>query len=257
MKESVVRQIWQRRELLKSLVVRNLKIRYKGSALGFFWSLMDPLFMVLVYLMFAKITRFQVDLPYLLTGVLTWQFLSLCVGDSFYAVLGSPSLIKKVYFPRIILPVAMAFANLINFILSLLVLFAFLFLFGVKIHLFALLYLPVFVFVEFFIGLGLSLLFSSLMVYFRDTQHLVNIGLMSWFFLSPVIYPLQLVPERFLWIYMLNPMSSVLMGFRYCFIGGPFVWSLSTGISFLISGLIFAMGLWAFGKLEPYFGDEL
>ena len=253
----LIKQIWTCRELLRSLVVRNLKIRYKGSALGFFWSLMDPMLMVLVYFIFAKLTRFQVDVAYLLTGVLIWQFLGLCVGDSFHAVIGNTSLVKKVYFPRLILPLATAFANIINFLLTLFVLIVFLIFFGVKMDAGHLAYLPVFILFEFLICLGLALLFSSLMVYFRDTQHLVGIGLMAWFFLSPVIYPIHLVPEKWLNLYLLNPMCTILMGFRSGLLGSPFVWNSSTGFSLVLCGVVFVTGLWVFAKLEPYFGDEL
>ncbi|MBI1884588.1 MAG: ABC transporter permease [Chlamydiae bacterium] len=253
---ALIRELLNHRDLLRSLIVRNLKIRYKGSYLGFFWSLMDPLFMVLVYFMFAKLTRFQVDLPYLVTGVLTWQFLSLCMGDSFHTILGNPSLIKKVFFPRIILPLTMVLANLINFFLSLFILIGFLFFLGVDVSL-NLFYLPIFIFFEFLLALGFSLLFSSLMVYFQDTQHLVSVGLMSWFFLSPVIYPLKLVPERLLKFYLLNPMAGILMGFRHCFLEGPFFWGGSTASSFILCGVVFALGLYVFMKLEPYFADEL
>jgi lipopolysaccharide transport system permease protein len=251
------REMGARRELFKSLVVRNLKIRYKGSALGFLWSLMDPILMVAVYFLFAKLTRFQVDLPYLLSGVLTWQFLSLCIGDSFHAVTGNPSLVKKVYFPRLILPLTMSVANLINFMLTLVVLFGFLLLSGVDFQFTRWLYLPVVIFMEFLIGTGLALFVSSVMVYFRDTQHLVGIGMMAWFFLSPVIYPLHLVPEKYLSIYLLNPMCTVLMGFRACLLGQPFIWGPATAGAVLIALGLLIFGFWTFTKLEPCFSDEL
>ncbi|MBI1870451.1 MAG: ABC transporter permease [Chlamydiae bacterium] len=257
MKNLIFKELWLRRGLLRSLVERNLKIRYKGSLLGFFWSLMDPLMMAVVYLVFIKLTRFQTDLPYLLSGVFIWQFLVLCVGDSFHAILGNTNLVKKVYFPRLILPLATALANLINFLLSLLILIIFLFLLGVKIHLLHLVYLPFLIFLEFMICSGLAFLFSSLTVYFRDTQHVVGIILMALFFMSPVIYPVQLVPERWLTLYLMNPMATILLGFRSGLLGTSFPWGGATIVSCLLSGVIFAGGIWVFIKLEPYFADEL
>lgn len=257
MNKNLLKEIWDRRELLTSLIVRNLKIRYKGSALGFFWSLMDPMLMVLVYFLFAKLTRFQSDISYLLTGVLIWQFLSLCIGDSFYAVLGNTSLVKKVYFPRIILPLSTAFANIINFFLTLVVLIIFLLILGVKMSLPYLIFLPVFVGLQFLLCLGLALLFSSLMVYFRDTQHLVGIGVMAWFFMSPVIYPMDLVPQKWMGLYMMNPMCVILMGFRSAFLGSPLIWNGFTSIALLICFIILGVGIWTFTRLEPYFADEL
>lgn len=254
---SVIKEIYSRRELMKSLVTRNLKIRYKGSALGFFWSLMDPILMMVVYLIFAKLTRFQVDLAYLLTGIFIWQFLSLCVGDSFHAVIGNTSLVKKVYFPRLILPLSTALANAINFLLSLCVLMGFLLVFKNTLHFSHLIFLPVFIFFEFLICQGLAFLFSSLMVYFRDTQHLVGIGLMAWFFMSPVIYPIHLVPQRWFSLYLLNPMCTLLIGFRSCFLGTDMIWNMFTELSLALCVFIFIFGLWTFNKLEPSFGDEL
>ncbi len=254
---TTLQEIWNRRELMKSLVVRNLKIRYKGSALGFLWSLMDPILMMLVYLLFAKLTRFQVDLSYLLTGVFIWQFLSLCVGDSFHAVLGNTSLVKKVYFPRLILPLSTAIANTINFFLSLGVLLLFLLLFGVSFRFQNIIILPFFIFFQFLLCQGLALLFSSLMVYFRDTQHLVSIGLMAWFFMSPVIYPITLVPEKWLSLYLLNPMCTILIGFRSCLLATPMIWNSFTVLSLFLCGVVFIFGFWVFVKLEPLFADEL
>lgn len=252
-----IKQIWKHRELLKSLVIRNLKIRYKGSAFGFFWSLMDPLFMALVYFIFAKLTRFQIDIAYLISGVFVWQFLSLCVGDSFHAVVGNTSLVKKVYFPRVILPLSTGIANFFNFMLSFGVLVIFLLLLGVNMEIVRWIYLPGVILIQSILCLGLALLCSGLMVYFRDTQHFVMVALMAWFFMSPVMYPIGLVPERFLDYYLLNPMSTILMGFRYCLLGQPFIWSLSAGVSFLTCVVILILGLYVFLKLEPYFADEL
>jgi ABC-2 type transport system permease protein len=238
-------------------VVRNLKIRYKGSALGFFWSLMDPLFMALIYFIFAKLTRFQIDIAYLISGVFVWQFLSLCVGDSFHAVVGNTSLVKKVYFPRLILPLSTGMANFINFLLSFGVLVVFLLVLGVRFDIVRWVYLPGLILIQFVLCLGLALLCAGLMVYFRDTQHFVMVALMAWFFMSPVMYPIELVPEELLNYYLLNPMSTILMGFRYCLLGQPFIWSLSSSISFLICVFILILGIYIFLKLEPYFADEL
>lgn len=253
----MIGEIIARKELLFGLVARNLKIRYKGSALGFLWSLMDPMLMVAVYFAFAKLTRFQVDLPYLLSGVLVWQFISLCVGDSFHSVVGNPNLVKKVYFPRSILPLSMTLANLVNYFLTLVVLFGFLLLVGTHIPWTRIWLIPFFIFIQFILCLGFSFLFSSLMVYFRDTQHLVSIGLMAWFFLSPVIYPAALVPEKIFWIYQMNPMCLVLMGFRYCLLGQDFHFTEISLIPILISLFFLGLGAWVFLKLEPYFSDEL
>jgi ABC-2 type transport system permease protein len=189
--------------------------------------------------------------------VFVWQFLSLCVGDSFHAVVGNTSLVKKVYFPRVILPLSTGIANFVNFILSFAVLIVFLLLLGVDIEFVRWIFLPGVIFIQFILCLGLALLCSGLMVYFRDTQHFVMVALMAWFFMSPVMYPIELVPERLLNYYLLNPMSTILMGFRYCLLGQPFIWNVFSSVSFLMCAITFVLGMYVFLKLEPYFADEL
>ena len=106
-----------RRELVANLVARNLKQRYKGSALGFLWSLLHPLFLVLIYLVFIRLMRFPVRLPHLLVGVMAWQFLSLCAGDAAGVIIGHASLVKKTWFPRFLLPLSAVLGNLVHFAL--------------------------------------------------------------------------------------------------------------------------------------------
>ena len=253
----VFTQINERRELLKSLVSRNLKIRYKGSVLGFFWSLLDPLFMMFVYLLFIRIMRFQIDLPYLLSGIIVWQFFVMCVSDSLGAITGNTNLVKKIYFPRIILPLSQVLANLINFMLSLIVLFVFLIIIKANISWTGLMFIPAVIMLEALFCLGFSMCFSSVSVYFRDTQHIVGVMLMAWFFMTPIIYPLSLVPERFASLYLLNPMSSVLIVFRSALFGSPVP---ADAMLYVSLGLCFGMflaGTYIFSKLEPFFADVL
>ena len=252
-----LKEIWLRRELLSRLVSRNLKIRYKGSTLGFFWSLLDPILMVLVYLFFIRLMRFQIDLSYLITGVVVWQFLVLCVSDSFHAVLGNANLVKKVFFPRIILPLSIGTANLVNFLLSLIVLLVFLLFLGPPFIIIKFVWLPFIVAVQYFFCLGLAFLFSSVTVFFRDTQHLVSVGLMAWFFASPIIYPLSMVPERYLNLYLLNPMCVLLMAYRFVFLGQTFIVQTGSVIAMGLCLMTFVLGVFAFVKLEPYFTEEL
>lgn len=252
-----LKEIWIRRELLERLINRNLKIRYKGSTLGFFWSLLDPLLMVLVYLFFIRLMRFQIDLPYLITGVVVWQFLVLSVSDSFSAILGNANLVKKVFFPRIILPLSIGTANLINFLLSLIVLGVFLILIGPPIVLVKLLCLPLIIALQYIFCLGLAFMFSSIMVFFRDTQHLISVGLTAWFFASPVIYPISIVPERFLPFYLANPMCTILMLYRWVFLNQALVIHPGVFAAIGICFIAFALGVFSFNKLESYFAEQL
>lgn len=252
-KMNILKDLITRRELLKNLIIRNLKIRYKGSILGFFWSLLDPLFMMLVYLLFIKLMRFSIELPVLLVGVIAWQFFTMCANDSVNIITGSTNLVKKVYFPRIILPLAMVVANLINFLLSIGVLVIILIFLKVPISL-ALGWFPIIVLFQFIFCLGISLMLCTSNVFFRDTEHLMGVIMMTWFFLTPIIYPVSKVPERFMSLYFLNPMAGLITFYRYIFLGKELP---QIGLSFITIIAFFIMGIFIFSRFQKYFADEL
>ncbi len=251
------------RELLVLLVQRNIKIRYKNSTLGFFWSLLSPLFLILIYSIFLGLMKFEVHLPTLVTGIFVWQFLSLCAGDSLHAILGNSNLIKKTAFPRILLPGAMVGANLLNFALSLLVLLAYLVLAGAFRPGLELALLPVVLLTQTALCLGLALLLSSANVFFRDTEHVFGMLMMAWFFMTPVLYPVGLVTERFAakpWIvglYFLNPMAGIISGYRRCLLGASDVSWMMLLPSVLVAWLVAAVGLAVFRRVQYRFAEEL
>jgi len=253
---NTIRQIIQRRELLGNLIVRNLKIRYKGSILGFFWTLLDPLLMMMVYLIFVRLMHFSMNLPSLFVGVIAWQFFVMCAGDSIGIITGSTNLVKKVYFPRVILPLAAVIANLANFLLSLLVLIIILLFFKVHLGL-VLLWFPIVVLFQFVLSLGLSFLVSCSNVFFRDTEHIINVVLMVWFFMTPIVYPVTIVPKRFLSLYFLNPMSVIITMYRHLFLGKALPHIGTFYISILLIFGIFMIGWSVFSRLQRYFADEL
>jgi len=262
-----IKEIFSRHELISNLVIRNLKVRYKNSALGFFWTLLNPLFMIAIYMIFIKLMKFAIDVPSLVTGVLAWQFLVMCLSDCVEAIAGNSTLVKKTYFPRAILPFSTVTANLINFILSLFVLvFVLIIVKGINIST-DLFYLPLLVILHYFLCLGAGFIISCAQVYFKDTEHLISVFLMAWFFLTPVIYPLQMIadsvsasskiPDICFKIYLLNPMTALVMLYRKVLLGG----SVENFNVFLISlslcVVIIVLGYYIFSKFEPYFSDEL
>ena len=250
------RQVWDRRQLVLNLIARNLKIRYKSSVLGFFWTFLNPLFMSLIYLVFIGILRWKIDIRVLLTGIMPWQFFVMCVSDSVNTITGNTNLVKKTYFPRFILPLAMVLANLVNFLLSLVILFVLLLVFKTQFT-FSLAFLPLVVIAQGLFILGIVLLTSCANVYFRDTEHIISVVLQAWFFLTPILYPLDMVPDKFLRIYMLNPLASLITAYRHVFLGAE----LPDVSLFFLSGAILlfllAAGIFVFFKFEPYFADEL
>lgn len=253
---AIFSELHQYRELIWNLVVRNLKIRYKGSALGFFWTLVNPLFMMAIYLFFIRLMRFEMNLAVLLVGLIPWQFLIMCLNDSVESITGNANLVKKTRFPRFVLPLSIVVANLINFLLSLVVLFAFLLILGYGIPK-SVVWLPLVIAIEFFLCLGLSLFVACTHVYFKDIQHLLSVGLLAWFFLTPIIYPISIIPERFLKWFLFNPMASLVGLYRQVFLETEPVPILGLYLCLGVTIAFFVMGVVSFRRFEPNFADEL
>ena len=249
-------EIHSRQELLWLLVKRTLKIRYKSSVLGFFWTLLNPLFMILIYLVFIKIMRFNTPLAILLTGIIPWQFLVMSLNDALGIIVGNANLIKKTQFPRIILPMGMLIANLINFLLSLGVLVCFLALLRIPLT-YKIVFVPFIVCIHCCFISGLVFIITTLNVFFKDIEHLLGVVLLAWFFVTPLVYPISLVPQIFLSFYMLNPMVGIVELYRSVFLGMPFPgwYPVIAAVSFSV--VILWIGLWVFYKGEVYFADEL
>ena len=227
---NVLRETWAYRDLLRNLVVRDLKTRYKRSVLGFAWSFLNPLFMVMIFtVVFTVIARAQ-NVPnyplFALCGLLAWNFLAGSVSGAARSIVGNAHLIDKVYFPRELLPISVVFSNLINFILSLIVFFVLLLLFRVPLSWWVL-SLPVIIAVQFVLVVGLALIVAALNVFYRDVEHVLDVGLLAWFFLTPIFWELELLPNKLplpwgdggidIWLleYRLNPMASLVTDYRY------------------------------------------
>ncbi|NLB59977.1 MAG: ABC transporter permease [Lentisphaerae bacterium] len=264
---STFQAIIEHHELLANLVARNLKSRYKNSVLGFLWSIITPLFMALIYMLFLRILARGIPMAEILIGVFAWQFTAQCVGNGLTTITDNANLVKKVYFPRIILPLATTLANLVTFLLSLVVQFALVALLlalqGQHLAL-TTLGVPLLILYHALFCFALTLFLSSLNVYFRDIQHLVNVLTMAWFFLSPAMYSLALVHElavHYAWpmrtaLYMLNPMAIIITGYRALIL---------PDVVFPMSSFIWLAGLWPllflgltyilFQKLQHRFSD--
>jgi len=253
------------RDLLAIMVGRNLKIRYKRSVLGFFWSLLNPLFFILIYAVFLKILKCykagdQLFLPMLVTGVITWQFLAMCLNDSLYSILGNANLVTKAVFPRIILPLSMAIGNLVNFLFSILIILCYVIV--LKIGHFApvsfvfLGLLPLAVATHFALCLGLGLILCCLNVFFRDTEHILSVGLLAWFFLTPVIYYLSDIPAEYQRLAFLNPMTGIITTYRSAFLGVGIMAPRLVFLSFAIAWGICIAGIAFFQRVQKRFVDE-
>ena len=265
-------------DLVRILTARNLKIRYKGSVLGFFWSLLTPALTILMYAVFAHILKFNKGQPhylqFLVSGIIVWGFTAGALNDSLFAIAGNANLVKKVYFPRAILPLTTALANGVNFLLTFVPLMLYLALTGTLAWGPGLLWLlPAFAF-HLALCTGIALLVGTLNVFFRDTQHIVGIGQLAWFFLTPVFYfpQMQLEAAGFLgaWrgLVFLNPMTGVLALYRRGLMGAaeqplvppafaadvPAWW---IGVSCAMCLAVLALGVAALRRGDRSFGDAL
>lgn len=248
------------RELLRNLVARDLKVRYRNSVLGFFWCLANPLMMMVVFTVVFTILM-KNDIPnyavFVLSGVLAWNLFSTALGGAIQSIVQNSSLVMKVYFPREVLPLSVVLANGVNFLFALIVLFALIFVSGVRLGP-SLLFLPVILLIQLAFTAGLALLLSALTVFYRDVGIIMETGLLAWFFLTPVFYRIEdLVPDYARLMYVVNPMASIISAYRdVLYKGGmPALDFLArTGATSLV---VLAVGYWVFRRLAPRFGEEL
>ena len=247
------------RELIRILTISDLKVKYQSSALGFAWSLLNPLLLMLVlYFVFSNIFRFEQEhfALYLLVGIISWRFLANGTMSSMLAIVGKPSLVTKIYIPRQVLVLSTVLSSFISSILEFCVLVPLLFLFGANLSL-NILFFPVVHVMYFFIVYGVSLILASLYVYYRDLNQIWDVLLQLGFFLSPIVYPLSTVPEKYLSYYMLNPATVVMQIYResllYC--KTP---SISSIAFVLASGVVMLLvGSIIFKRLERRFAEEI
>ncbi len=258
------------RELIWNLVARDLKSRYRGSVLGFLWTVLTPLFMAAIYIFFLRLIAGRgVSIRHedIIIGVFAWQFTVQCVNAGTSVITANSNLVKKVFFPRMILPLSVTLSALVNFALMLLVQFVvvavLLVMKGSMLSGWTVA-LPIIIVHHFFFNLAIVFLVASANVYFRDTQHLVNLFLSAWFFMSPVMYNFTLVQTMAAdmpWLqqaYMLNPLSVIITGYRALQIpGDAFPWSAAAVIGWLWPILLLVVAYAAYQRSQKYFSDML
>ena len=262
-----LKELYEYRDLLTTLTIKEVKVQYRSSILGFLWSLLNPLFMMLIFsFVFAYIFKFGIkDFPvFLLCGLLPWNFFNVALTVSSGTIVANGNLVKKVYFPREILPLSVVFANLINFLLSLIVLFVFLVVYGYNFYA----WLPLLVFailIETMVTVGLALFLAGVNVYFRDIQYIITVAMLALFYATPIIYNLELVQKSYwmttypwlLKIYMLNPLVSIVTLYRDALYSNSMP-SLSIFLYAIVSGVVLLLlGFYTFHRLEPAFAEEV
>lgn len=259
-----LKELYDYRQMIFRLVRKELRGRYKGSALGFFWTFLNPLLQLIVYTMvFSVIMRSGIEKYYLFlfVALVPWIFFSSSLTGGATSILGSADMIKKIYFPREVMPIAYVTSAFVNMILSFLVVFAVLIVTGYGINPVALLYLPIIMLVEYVLGLGIALLTSALTVFFRDLAYILGIVAMAWQFLTPVMYSQEMVeealPESLLQIWNLNPMTPVINAYR-----DILYYKTTPQLSTLMAAVVLGAGILIIGeivfvKLQRGFAEEL
>lgn len=252
------RELWAYRELLWVLTTRDIKVRYKQTALGAAWAIIRPFTtMVIFSVVFGQLAKMPSDgYPYpvfVYAALLPWTFFAAALGASGQSLVGSAHLISKVYFPRLIIPLSSVGAGLMDLLVSTAILLLMMLWYGVGWS-WNLLAAPALLLAVVFIALGVGTLLSALTVAYRDFSHLTPFLVQIWMYVTPVIFPASLVPERWQWLLYFNPMAGLIEGFRAAFLGKPFDLK-ALGISFVIAVIIFAAGVLYFEKVERRFAD--
>ena len=256
-----LREIFRYREAIRNLAVRDLRVRYSNAALGIVWSLLNPLALTLVFtliftvMMPNGIAKYPV---FFLSALLPWNFFCLSFAMMTIGIISNPHLISRVYFPREVLPIAVVLTNATSFLIALVPLTVLMLFFGTPIT-WQLLWFPVLLAIQIVFSVGVGLIISSVNVYLRDTQQIVEVLTLPWFFMTPVIYPVtQIANETIRTAYLLiNPMANLVTSYRQVIYYGLAPDPLLLGLTALEALIIFIAGLLIFRRLSPNFADEL
>jgi len=256
---SHLHELWSYRDLIIRLAWSDFKLRYKSSALGFFWSLLEPLLMLLVlYVVFSNLMRVQVEhyQLFLLLGIILWNFLDRGTSMSTWGIIGKPSLVQKVYFPRDILILSTCTTALMMTLLEFVVFIFFIVIFRV-VPGWTIIYFPILFILEFLIILGLSMALSALNVFFRDVQFIWRLIIQVGFFATPILYPITIFPEKIRWIVMLNPIAQIIIMMRDCTLYRIAPDPLNLAYVAICAPALLLLGYFIFDRMEPKFAEAI
>jgi lipopolysaccharide transport system permease protein len=256
-----LKELWGYRELLYSLALRDVKVRYKQTVLGVTWVVLQPLITMLIFtVLFSYLTKMPSDgawYPvFVYTALLPWTYFAQAIGRSGGSLVSNASMISKVYFPRLILPLASILGPLLDFALSFIILLAMVFWVGTALT-WKIVTLPLFLGLAFMMALGVSLFISAANVRYRDVGHTIPFLMQIWMFASPVVYPVSAVPDHWRFLYSLNPMVGVIEGFRWALLGSArpdfvvMAVSVAAILAFLFGGVVY------FKHMERTFADVI
>lgn len=256
---SDLKELWQYRELLYFFAWRDLKVRYKQTIIGAGWAIFQPFINMVVFSIFfgglAKIPSDNVPYPiFVYVGLIFWQFFSSALSDTSNSLIGNQSIITKVYFPRLILPISSVVTKFVDFIIASLILIGLMFYYGYTPNLIGLLILPLLLIITFMAAVGGGLFLAAINVKYRDVRYALPFFIQILLFLTPVIYPAS-IAGKYSAILAINPMMGVIQNARAALLGtAPINWALLS-ISFLACLILLFIGIYVFKKIERYFAD--
>ena len=255
------RELWEYRELLFFFVWRDIKVRYRQTVMGALWAIIQPLFtMVIFSLFFGRLAKVPSDgLPYPIfsyAALVPWTFFATALTQASNSLVLSANMVKKIYFPRLTLPIATVLAGVIDFAIAFIVLLGMMLFYGLAPTI-NVLWLPLFLLLALITALGVSLWLSAMNVQFRDVQYTIPFLTQAWLFVTPIAYPSSLLSEPWRTLYGLNPMAGVVEGFRWALLGTGTSPGPMTLVSAVVALTLFITGAFYFRRMEQGFADLL
>lgn len=255
----IIKNLYNYRELLKTSVKKDVGGKYKNSFLGILWSFINPLLQIAVYaFVFQIIMRSNIEnyAVYLCCALIPWQYFSSVVLRGAATIIDNGNVIKKVYFPREILPISIVTSEGVNFLISTIIIIGFVVVSGIGLSVNIFWYFLIFA-IQYIISLGVSLIVSSLSVYFRDLLHLLGVFMQLLFYATPIVYSINDVPAQFQWLLKINPMSYLIDGYRSIFYSKVTPNFHSLAIALIMGIILCVIGYFIFRKLEKGFAEEI
>lgn len=253
-----IKECWQYRDLLRMLSYRDVRVRYAQTFLGMAWAIINPLISVLLlYFVFGVVIKVDTQgvppLLFSMAGLCSWNYFSRVVGEAGSSVIGAQSLVKKIYFPRLIIPLSKSFSALIDLVIVLMILAGMMLIYKIPVTWHALMIIP-FTFLTILAGIAFGVWVAALTIRFRDFTHILPLVLRIGMFLSPIAYGATLVPQPYKWAFNLNPLTGIIEGFRWALFNTPMdinaVWTSIAVIMIILVG-----GIWYFLRMDQYIAD--
>lgn len=255
----MIKELYQYREFLKTNVKKDIRGKYKGSFLGVLWSFINPLLMTLVYaIVFPFILKSSQDnyVTFIVIAILPWNWFTTVISQGTFCIVANSDIIKKVYFPREILPISTATSGLVNYIISVPIIFIFLLVSGIGFN-WNILWLPLIAITQYILTIGIIMITSAINVYIRDAEYIINFFITMLFYATPVLYSTSLFPEKYRWILYLNPMTTIINSYR-----DIFYYKQMPNMKFLLPILLLSVvltliGIAIFKKMKKGFAEEV